>query len=66
MFQLLCGVIFAISGVVFYLLGSTTEVFGANGATLGIQHATGLMWGTALVMFLWFIMDRRNATKPQA
>lgn len=59
MFQLLCGLLFAVFGIVFYWAGTTPQVLGNNAVISGIHHLTGVMWGTALVVFLWFISDRK-------
>jgi hypothetical protein len=58
MLRIISGLIFAVAGLMFYWLGTMPDLLGSAVAPAGIHRATGLMWGTALVLFLWFIVER--------
>jgi hypothetical protein len=56
MAKMFLGVGFGLTGILAFGLGTMME----NSAALsGLHHVTGAFWGTALVLFLWFIHEQK-------
>jgi hypothetical protein len=66
MLRIVCGLILSVAGMLFYWLGQTPHLLGSDVAPAGIHRANGLMWGTALVLFLWVLMDRIGRKSQRA
>ena len=68
MFQMLTGLILAIGGIAFRFIAIWVQTTGNGPVAANMYRASWIMWGTALVLFVWAIARSRAeaATEQQS